>query len=81
MKQTIAIVGAIDTKGEECRFAAESIEQREHSVLRIDCDTPGWPRIEPDVTSAEIATAGGAVSTTLDAFTIKMKCALVNSSV
>lgn len=65
MKQTIAIVGAFDTKGEEYRFVADLIEQRGHSVLKIDFGTQGSPRLKPDVTSAEIATAGGAESTKL----------------
>ena len=57
---TIAILGTLDTKGEEHAFVAEQIRQRGHQVLVIDVGTLGEPRLKPDVTRQEVAAAAGA---------------------
>ena len=47
---TIAILGTLDTKGEEHAFVAENIRNRGHQVLVIDVGTLGEPGLKPDVT-------------------------------
>lgn len=56
---TIAILGTMDTKGDEHAFVAELIRQRGHEVLVIDVGTLGEPRLRPDITRAEVAAAAG----------------------
>jgi len=56
---TIAILGTMDTKGDEHAFVAELIRQRGHDTLVIDVGTMGEPRLKPDITRAEVATAAG----------------------
>ena len=60
MSMTVALLGALDTKGAEYRFVKECIEARGHKTLLIDMGVLGDPVIEPDVTRREIAAAGGA---------------------
>ena len=48
--KTIALVGALDTKGAEYGFVRDSIEARGHDVLLIDVGVLEPPVIEPDVT-------------------------------
>ncbi len=55
----IAILGTMDTKGDEHAFVAELIRQRGHEVLVIDVGTLGEPRLRPDITRAEVAAAAG----------------------
>lgn len=56
---TIAILGTMDTKGDEHAFVARLIQQRGHRVLIIDTGTLGEPKLKPDVTRQEVATAAG----------------------
>ena len=56
----IAILGTLDTKGEEHAFVAEQIGRRGHQVLVIDVGTLGEPGLKPDVTRQEVAAAAGA---------------------
>jgi uncharacterized protein (UPF0261 family) len=56
---TIAILGTMDTKGDEHAFVAELIRQRGHQVLVVDVGTLGEPRLRPDVARTEIAAAAG----------------------
>lgn len=56
---TIAILGTMDTKGDEHAFVAEIIRQRGHQVLVIDVGTLGEPRLKPDVSRTEVAAAAG----------------------
>ena len=60
MTKTVALVGALDTKGAEYGFVKECIEARGHKTLLIDVGVLGDPVIEPDVTRREVAAAGGA---------------------
>jgi uncharacterized protein (UPF0261 family) len=61
---TIALLGALDTKGAEYAFVRECIEQRGHQTLVIDVGVLGPPVIAPDVTRDEVAaSADGDVST------------------
>lgn len=57
---TIAILGTMDTKGEEHAFVAEQIQKRGHKTLVIDVGTIGEPGLKPDVTRQEVAAAAGA---------------------
>ncbi|HWF18226.1 MAG TPA: Tm-1-like ATP-binding domain-containing protein [Verrucomicrobiae bacterium] len=57
---TIAILGTMDTKGEEHAFVAEQIRRRGHQVLVIDVGTLGEPLLKPDVSRQQVASAAGA---------------------
>lgn len=62
---TIAVLGTMDTKGEEHGFVAELIRQRGHTPLIIDVGTLEAPKVKPDVTREEVARAAGADLATL----------------
>ncbi len=57
---TIAILGTMDTKGEEHAFVVDLIRRRGHKILIIDVGTLGEPLLKPDVTRQEVAAAAGA---------------------
>jgi len=67
MGKTVALLGALDTKGTEYAFAKQCIEARGHRTLLIDVGVLGAPQVEPDVTRAEVAQAGGADAAALAA--------------
>src|SRR6266849_5437283 len=56
---TIAILGTMDSKGEEHAFVAAQIRQRGHQVLVIDAGTLGEPTLKPDITRQQVAAAAG----------------------
>src|SRR5437773_4791772 len=56
---TIAILGTMDTKGEEHAFVAEQIRQRGHQVLIIDTGTLEEPKLKPAISRREVAAAAG----------------------
>ena len=56
---TIAVLGTMDTKGEEHAFVAELIRQRGHTPLLIDVGTLEAPKVRPDISRAEVARATG----------------------
>jgi len=56
---TIAVLGTLDTKGREHAFVAERIRARGHDALLIDIGTGAEPAVQPDITRAEVAAAGG----------------------
>ncbi len=60
MAATIALLGALDTKGTEYRFLRTCIEARGHHTLLIDVGVLGEPTLEPDVSREEVARAAGA---------------------
>ncbi|MEN9573343.1 MAG: hypothetical protein RL514_1198 [Verrucomicrobiota bacterium] len=62
---TIAVLGTMDTKGEEHAFVANLIKQRGHQVLVIDTGTLDAPKLAPDITRQEVAAAAGADLTAL----------------
>ncbi|MBI4325850.1 MAG: Tm-1-like ATP-binding domain-containing protein, partial [Chloroflexi bacterium] len=62
---TIAILGTMDTKGEEHAFVAQQIRRRGHDVLVIDVGTLGEPKLKPDVTRQEVVKAAGMDFSTL----------------
>ena len=56
---TIAIIGTLDTKGEEFRFLKEEVERRGARALVIHAGILGEPLFAPDVGADEVARAGG----------------------
>jgi uncharacterized protein (UPF0261 family) len=57
---TIAVLGTMDTKGEEHAFVADIIKKRGHKVLVIDVGALEEPKLKPDVTRDRVASAVGA---------------------
>jgi uncharacterized protein (UPF0261 family) len=60
MSKTVAIVGALDTKGPDIAFVKEQIERRGHRAFVIDVGVMAEPGLTPEVTATEVARAGGA---------------------
>jgi uncharacterized protein (UPF0261 family) len=56
---TIAILGTMDTKGDEHGYVAQLIRTRGHKTLVIDVGTDLPPRLEPQISRDEVAKAGG----------------------
>src|SRR6266404_253228 len=56
---TIAILGTMDTKGDEHAFVAGRIQKRGHQVLVIDVGALGEPRLKPHIERREVAAAAG----------------------
>jgi uncharacterized protein (UPF0261 family) len=59
MAKTIALVGTLDTKGEEIFFLRSLILARGHEVLVADTGILGEPYLQADISRREIAIAGG----------------------
>jgi len=59
LAKRIAVVGALDTKGAEFAFVKSVIEQRGLSVLLINTGVMDEPRLAPEISSEEVARAGG----------------------
>lgn len=64
MSKTIALIGALDTKGSDFAFVKAEIERRGHRPLVINTGVVGEPAFAPDIEAAAVAEAAG---TTLDA--------------
>ena len=60
MAKTVALLGALDTKGTEYAFVKRCIEARGHRTLLVDVGVLGPPAVEPDVSRREVAAAAGA---------------------
>jgi uncharacterized protein (UPF0261 family) len=58
--RTIAVVGALDTKGEEFAFVKDEITRRGHRTWVVNTGVVGEPLFEPDTRAAEVAEAGGS---------------------
>ena len=56
---TIAILGTLDSKGEEHAFLAELVKTRGHVSLLIDVGTGSDPTVVPDITRYQVAEAAG----------------------
>lgn len=56
---TIAVLGTLDTKGEEHAFVAERIRARGHQALLIDVGSGAPPAVTPDITREQVAAAVG----------------------
>ncbi len=57
--KTIAVLGTLDTKGEEHGYVAEIIRSRGHQTLLIDVGSLEEAKVKPDITREEVALAGG----------------------
>lgn len=60
MTTTIALIGALDTKGEDFAFVKAEIVRRGLTALVINSGVIGEPSFTPDVSAAEVAEAGGS---------------------
>jgi uncharacterized protein (UPF0261 family) len=58
--KSIAIVAALDTKGEEAKLIRDYVAGRGHRPILVDVGVLGEPSISADVPRAEVARAGGA---------------------
>lgn len=56
---TIAVIGTLDSKGEEHAFVAERIRARGHRALLIDIGSGEPPTIRPDFTREQVAAFAG----------------------
>ncbi|MDX1522521.1 MAG: Tm-1-like ATP-binding domain-containing protein [Anaerolineae bacterium] len=56
---TILLIGTLDTKGAEYGFVRDLIIARGHEVMVLDGGVTGEPTLEPDISAAEVAEAGG----------------------
>jgi len=56
---TIAVLGTLDSKGEEHAFVAGLIAARGHKPLLIDVGTGGPATVQPDITREQVAAAAG----------------------
>jgi uncharacterized protein (UPF0261 family) len=64
---TIAIIAALDTKGEEARLVRDLIAARGHRPLVVDTGVMGEPRFAPEIPAEEVARAGGTTLAALRA--------------
>lgn len=60
MTKTVAIIGALDTKGAEFAFLKAEIEKRGCCTLVINVGVLGEPLFAPDINADKVAEAGGA---------------------
>jgi uncharacterized protein (UPF0261 family) len=56
---TIAVLGTLDSKGEEHAFVAGLIAARGHKPLLVDVGTGGPATVQPDITREQVAAAAG----------------------
>lgn len=56
---TIAILGTLDSKGEEHGYVAEFIRSRGHVPMLIDVGTGAEPTVKPDITRFQVAESAG----------------------
>jgi len=72
----IAVLGTLDTKGEEHAFVARAIRARGHEALLIDVGTGAPPTETPDIPREAVALAGGIDLPTLVARQDRGECVL-----
>ncbi len=60
MGKTVAIIGALDTKGADYQFIKREIEKRGHQTLMINTGVLGEPLFKPDISANEVAGAGNS---------------------
>jgi uncharacterized protein (UPF0261 family) len=56
---TIAVIGTLDSKGEEHAFVAERIRARGHRALLIDVGSGEAPTVKPDFSREQVASFAG----------------------
>lgn len=57
--KTIAVLGTLDSKGDEHDYVAGIIRDKGHRVLLIDVGSLEPPKVTPDITREEVAAAAG----------------------
>ncbi|WP_038167177.1 Tm-1-like ATP-binding domain-containing protein [Verrucomicrobium sp. BvORR106] len=57
--KTIAVLGTLDSKGDEHAYVAGIIRNKGHRVLLIDVGSLEPPKVTPDITREEVAAAAG----------------------
>lgn len=57
--KTIAVLGTLDSKGEEHAFVADRIRELGHIPLLIDVGSYGAPQVRPDYTRYDVAKVAG----------------------
>ncbi len=65
MPKQIVLLGTLDTKGPEMKFARHLIERRGHAAVVIDCGIMGTPHFAATVSRQEVAAAAGTTLETL----------------
>lgn len=59
MGKSIAVIGTLDTKGEEIRYCSELIEKRGHKAVVIDVSVMGEPPFKAAISKWEVMKAAG----------------------
>ena len=59
MGKTIAVIGALDTKGHDYAFIKQEIEKHGHQAFVINTGVLGEPFFDPDISAEKVAEAGG----------------------
>jgi uncharacterized protein (UPF0261 family) len=59
MSKTIAVIGALDTKGAEFAFVKAEIERRGHRALVVNTGVMGDPLFTPEIAAEKVAEAAG----------------------
>ncbi|MFC4077003.1 Tm-1-like ATP-binding domain-containing protein [Salinithrix halophila] len=59
MSKTVAVIGALDTKGKDYAYVKQEIEKRGHKAFVIDTGILGEPHFRPDISAEEVAKASG----------------------
>lgn len=59
MSKTVLLIGTLDTKGAEYAYVRDLIRERGFRTLVLDAGVLGEPAFSPDVSSQEVAEAGG----------------------
>ncbi|MGA8942490.1 MAG: Tm-1-like ATP-binding domain-containing protein [Thermoactinomyces sp.] len=60
MGKTVAIIGALDTKGEDYQYIKREIEKCGHQTLVVNTGVLGEPLFKPDISADEVARAGNS---------------------
>ena len=60
MPEPVVLVGALDTKGAEFQFVRDLIRDRGLETIVVDFGVLGDPPFQPNITSDEVARAGGS---------------------
>jgi len=58
-KKNILVMASLDTKGEAVELLSEYIRTRGHNPIILDLSMMKEPKIKPDISSVEVAIAGG----------------------
>lgn len=59
MTKTIALIGALDSKGDEFAFVKKAVEDRGHQVLMINTGVMGDSPFPAEISAAQVAEAAG----------------------